>query len=81
MCIKTHQREQMKFHIIGAKCGIHWNCPIVATQDHKLQLHKCLDPNCEWNMNPIYFIRILEIKNIFWVIEYPCLNKNGQVLV
>jgi hypothetical protein len=32
-------------------------------------------------MNPIYFIRILEIKNIFWVIEYPCLNKNGQVLV
>jgi hypothetical protein len=54
----------MKFHIIGAKCGIHWNHPIVATQVHKLQLHRSLDPNCEWDINPIYFTRILEIKNI-----------------
>jgi hypothetical protein len=54
----------MKFHIIGAECGIHWNCPIMATQDNKLQLHRSLDHICEWDINPIYFTHILEIKNI-----------------
>ncbi len=30
MCIKHHQCEQVKFHIIGAKGGIHWDCPIIT---------------------------------------------------
>ncbi len=30
ICIKHHQCEQMKFHIIGVEGGIHWNCPIIT---------------------------------------------------
>jgi hypothetical protein len=30
MCIKNHQCEQVKFHIIGAKGGIHWYCHIIT---------------------------------------------------
>ncbi len=53
MSIKTHQNEEMKLHVIGARCGIHWNNTIVATWKHWLTLNWHLDSNCEWHLNPI----------------------------
>jgi hypothetical protein len=62
MCIKHHQHEQLKLDIVGAKCDIQWNGLIMAEWKHGLQLHWCLDPYAEWDLNCINFIPILEIK-------------------
>jgi len=69
MHIKTHQNEQMKLHVIGAKCGIHWNNTIVATWKHWLTLNFCLDANGEWHLNPIDFATFLEKENIIWILS------------
>jgi hypothetical protein len=62
--IESHRCEKVVFHIIGAKCGIHKNSPIVIELQHGLNLHRCLDPYGEWDLNPIHFMCILEIKDI-----------------
>jgi hypothetical protein len=54
----------MVFHIVGAKCDIHRNKPVVIELQHGLKLHRCLDLYGERDMNPIHFTCILEIKNI-----------------
>jgi len=36
MEIEHHQCESMVFHIIGPKCGIHRNNPIVTKLEHGL---------------------------------------------
>jgi len=71
MCIKHHQCEQMEFHIIGSKCDIHGNNPILATQYHGLQLHRHLYPYGEGDLNASSCIHILEIKHMLGVITCP----------
>jgi len=52
----------MKFHIIGVECSIHWNCPILATQNHRLQLHGVWIPIVNRTWTP--FISPISLKQI-----------------
>jgi hypothetical protein len=71
----------MKLHVIGAKCGIHWNSTIVVTRKHLLTLNWCLDANAEWNLNHVDLDNFLEEENILWMLESPRLNRSGEVFV
>ncbi len=71
MKIKCHQCESMVLHIVGAKCGIHRNKPVVIELEHGLKLHDCLDPYGERYMNPIHLTYILEIENIIRMSTNP----------
>ncbi len=67
-------------HIVGAKCDIHKNKPIVIKLEHTLKLHRCLDVYGERDLNPIHLICILEIKNIIRMNTNPWLNGKRQFL-
>ncbi len=62
MEIKRHQCEQVVFHIVGTKCGIQGNKPIVTELQHGLKLCRCLDACDQRDMNRIHLTYILEIK-------------------
>jgi hypothetical protein len=69
------------FHIIGAKCGIHKNKPILIELEHGLKLCRCLDAYGEKDMDLIHLICILEIKNIIRMSTKPWLNRKCWVFV
>ncbi len=66
---------------VGAKCGIHKNNFVVTKLEHALKLRRCLDPYGEWDLNPIHFTCILQIKNIIKTSTNPWLNRKCQVFV
>jgi hypothetical protein len=66
---------------VGAKCGIHKNSSDVTKLEHGLKLLRCLDPYGEWDLNPIHFTCILQIKNIIRMSTNPWLNRKCRVFV
>jgi hypothetical protein len=71
MKIKYNQCEYMVIHIIGAKCGIHGNSPIMSKLENHLELCRCPNPYGEKHLDLIHLTYILEIKNIIRVNTHP----------
>jgi hypothetical protein len=58
MCIKHHQCEQVKFHIIDAKSGIE------ITHYYLMKSWNAIKMGFVWDINPINYIRVLKTKHI-----------------
>jgi hypothetical protein len=71
MKIKYHQCEYMVVHIIGAKCRIHGNSPIMIKLENGLELCRCRNPYGERHLDLIHLTYILKVKDIIRVSTYP----------